>query len=89
MTFLGVVALAAILTASDVAQTRPVLEARFIGNMSYVITDGTTTLFTDFPYQSGCSGYMAYDAREIRSATMMMTHNARTLTWADQGLTPV
>lgn len=68
MTCLGLVALA-ILAASDVAQTRPALEARFIGNMSYAISDGITTLFTDFPYQSGYSGYMAYDGREIRSAT--------------------
>ena len=25
----------------------------FIGNMAYAITDGKTTLYTDFPYQSG------------------------------------
>jgi L-ascorbate metabolism protein UlaG (beta-lactamase superfamily) len=48
---------------------RPSLEARFIGNMAYAITDGTMTLFTDFPYESGYSVYMEYDAREIRSAT--------------------
>lgn len=50
-------------------QPRPALEARFIGHMSYAITDGTTTLMTDFPYQSGYSRYMTYDAAQIRSAT--------------------
>jgi L-ascorbate metabolism protein UlaG (beta-lactamase superfamily) len=38
------------------------LEARFIGNMAFAITDGKTTLFTDFPYQSGAFGYMTYDS---------------------------
>jgi L-ascorbate metabolism protein UlaG (beta-lactamase superfamily) len=47
----------------------PGLEARFIGNMAYAISDGATTLFTDFPYQSGYSVYMEYDAAEIRSRT--------------------
>ena len=50
------------------AQARA-LEARFIGNMAYAISDGTVTLFTDFPYQSGYSAYMEYDAREIQSKT--------------------
>lgn len=36
-------------------QPRPTLEARFVGNMAYAITDGTTTLMSDFPYQSGYS----------------------------------
>lgn len=48
---------------------RPALEARFIGNMAYAISDGETTLFSDFPYESGYSVYMQYDAREIRSGT--------------------
>jgi L-ascorbate metabolism protein UlaG (beta-lactamase superfamily) len=48
---------------------RPPLEARFIGNMAFAITDGTTTLMTDFPYQSGYSVYMRYPASEIRSST--------------------
>lgn len=47
----------------------PALEARFLGNMAYAISDGTTTLFTDFPYQSGYSVYMEYDPAEIRSRT--------------------
>ncbi len=48
---------------------RAVLEARFIGNMAFAISDGATTVMTDFPYQSGYSGYMAYDPAEIRSST--------------------
>jgi L-ascorbate metabolism protein UlaG (beta-lactamase superfamily) len=37
--------------------------------MAYAISDGKTTLFTDFPYQSGYSVYMEYDAAHIRSST--------------------
>jgi L-ascorbate metabolism protein UlaG (beta-lactamase superfamily) len=45
------------------------LHARFIGNMAFAIDDGTTTLMTDFPYQSGYSVYMTYRADQIRSDT--------------------
>jgi hypothetical protein len=38
----------------------PHIEARFIGNMAFAIADGQTTLFTDFPYESGYSVYMEY-----------------------------
>lgn len=59
----------------------PALHARFIGNMAYAITDGTVTLFSDFPYESGYSVYMAYDPREIRSTTReaiaLVTHRHR------------
>jgi L-ascorbate metabolism protein UlaG (beta-lactamase superfamily) len=48
---------------------RPAIEARFIGNMAFAISDGTVTLFSDFPYESGYSRYMTYSAGEIRSAT--------------------
>jgi hypothetical protein len=48
----------------------PSLAARFIGNMAWAITDGSLTLMTDFPYDSGAvRGYLTYDASEIRSAT--------------------
>jgi L-ascorbate metabolism protein UlaG (beta-lactamase superfamily) len=47
----------------------PPLEARFIGNMAFAITDGSVTLMTDFPYQSGYSVYMTYSPAEIRSGT--------------------
>jgi L-ascorbate metabolism protein UlaG (beta-lactamase superfamily) len=59
-----------LLTAwSALAVQRPVLEARFIGNMAFAITDGTTTVMTDFPYRSGYSVYMTYPREEIRSPT--------------------
>ena len=50
---------------------QPTLEARFIGNMAWSITDGTFTLMSDFPYDSGAiNGYMTYDAAaELRSPT--------------------
>ena len=48
---------------------RPALEARFIGNMAFAISDGATTVMSDFPYQSGYSQYMEYDPAEIRSTT--------------------
>ena len=50
---------------------QPALEARFIGNMAWSITDGSFTLMSDFPYDSGAvSGYMTYDASaELRSPT--------------------
>ena len=75
--------LAAVLIVAGVAvqQPRPSLDARFIGNMAFAITDGTVTLMSDFPYQSGYSVYMEYDAREIRSATeptlSLITHPHR------------
>jgi len=61
-------AAAALLSLLALAQ-RPTLDARFIGNMAFAITDGSTTVMTDFPYQSGYSVYMEYDAAEIRSST--------------------
>jgi L-ascorbate metabolism protein UlaG (beta-lactamase superfamily) len=48
---------------------RPALDARFIGNMAFAITDGAVTLMTDFPYESGYSRYNTYPATEIRSNT--------------------
>ena len=37
------------------------LTATFIGNEAWHITDGEYTVMTDFPYQSGYSGYMSWD----------------------------
>jgi len=37
------------------------LTATFIGNEAFAITDGATTVYTDFPYESGAFGYMKYD----------------------------
>lgn len=44
------------------------LEVRYIGNAALEITDGRTTLLTDFPYQSGAFGYMTYDGRSVTPA---------------------
>jgi L-ascorbate metabolism protein UlaG (beta-lactamase superfamily) len=51
------------------APAQETLRARFIGNMAFAIDDGTTTLMTDFPYQSGYSVYMSYGTDQIRSDT--------------------
>lgn len=37
------------------------LTATFLGNQAFRISDGETTLFTDFPYESGSYGYMTWD----------------------------
>jgi glyoxylase-like metal-dependent hydrolase (beta-lactamase superfamily II) len=53
------------------------LHARFIGNASVEITDGTFTLLTDFPYLSGAFGYMTYDPTELRprpNSVCLFTH---------------
>jgi len=53
------------------------LEFRFIGNAAFAITDGVTTLFTDFPYQSGAFGYMEYETTAVppaRGALCLITH---------------
>jgi hypothetical protein len=51
------------------APSRPVppaaFHARFIGNAAVEITDGSYTLLTDFPYESGAFGYMTYDSAEV------------------------
>ena len=57
------------LLAVPLQTAKPPLEARFIGNMAFAITDGSVTLMTDFPYQSGYSDYMTYPASDIRSNT--------------------
>jgi L-ascorbate metabolism protein UlaG (beta-lactamase superfamily) len=74
---LAALALTAVLAPGTTDQARPALEARFIGNMAFAITDGSTTLMTDFPYQSGYSRYMTYDPKMVRSATptlSLITH---------------
>ena len=42
-------------------QTPAPLTLTFIGNEAVQITDGSTTLVSDFPYRSGYAGYMTYD----------------------------
>lgn len=42
------------------------LEVTFIGNEAFEITDGSVTLLSDFPYQSGAFGYMTYDMAAVK-----------------------
>lgn len=56
------------------------LELRFIGNMAFAISDGKTTLYTDFPYESGYSDYMTYDfdaMQKVPGALCLVTHGHR------------
>lgn len=46
------------------AQSTPSI--RFIGNEAFEISDGSTTILTDYPYQPGYSGYMRYDSTSVR-----------------------
>ena len=43
------------------------LTIKFIGNCGLYITDGSTNIYTDFPYKSGAYGYMRYSQIEIDS----------------------
>jgi L-ascorbate metabolism protein UlaG (beta-lactamase superfamily) len=59
------------------AAPAPPLQALFIGNMAFAITDGKTTLYTDFPYQPGAFGYMSYDFAKVPKtpgALCLITH---------------
>jgi len=53
------------------------LEIQFIGNAAFHITDGESTLLTDFPYKSGAYGYMQYrmeDIKPIKDGLCLITH---------------
>ena len=53
------------------------LTVTFIGNMAFHITDGKTTLLSDFPYGSGAYGYMEYDMAEVpkvKDGLSLITH---------------
>ena len=60
-----IVTVGLVLLASSAAAETARLELRFIGNMAYAISDGKTTLYTDFPYQSGYADYMTYDFEAV------------------------
>ncbi|MFN0177550.1 MAG: MBL fold metallo-hydrolase [Gemmatimonadales bacterium] len=50
---------------------------RFIGNEAFEITDGRTTILTDYPYQPGYSQYMSYDSSTVRprgQVVVLITH---------------
>ncbi len=62
------------------AQAPAALSIRFIGNEAVAITDGRITLVSDFPYQSGYSGYMKYDwpaAKPPGEVIALVTHKHR------------
>lgn len=67
-----------LLSFVSIAQSEEALSATFIGNQAFMITDGKTTLLTDFPYQSGYSGYMHYDKEDVNpvgKTLCLITHN--------------
>ena len=51
---------------------------RFIGNCGLYMSDGTTDIYSDFPYKSGAHHYMEYDASELdnlkENAYFVFTH---------------
>jgi L-ascorbate metabolism protein UlaG (beta-lactamase superfamily) len=66
------------LLAGLAAAPAPSLEVRFIGNMGFALSDGGTTLVTDFPYQSGAFGYQSWKAEDLPpfpgEVTVLFTH---------------
>jgi L-ascorbate metabolism protein UlaG (beta-lactamase superfamily) len=59
------------------SQSPAKLQAQFLGNMGFAITDGKTVLYTDFPYESGAFGYMSYDFASVPKAPgslFLITH---------------
>lgn len=53
------------------------LEFQFIGNAAFHITDGKTTLLSDFPYTSGAFGYMTYEMKNTKpivDGIVLITH---------------
>lgn len=55
-------------TATSAAPAPAKLQAQFIGNMAFAITDGKTVVYTDFPYEPGAFGYMNYDFAKVPKA---------------------
>ncbi|WP_340156532.1 hypothetical protein [uncultured Winogradskyella sp.] len=43
------------------------IKIEFLGNCGLYLTDGTTNIYTDFPYKSGGHGYMEFDESELDS----------------------
>jgi L-ascorbate metabolism protein UlaG (beta-lactamase superfamily) len=72
----------ACLAAAAGAAAEPAeIRARFIGNMALQLTDGRVTLRTDFPYESGYSGYMSWSDALVPPAAgealCLVTHSHR------------
>jgi L-ascorbate metabolism protein UlaG (beta-lactamase superfamily) len=59
-------------------EERAALQARFIGQMAFSITDGTVTVVTDFPYQIGYADAPPYEPKELSgglpSTLALITH---------------
>lgn len=58
----------AVLVLSQLKAAQNLPSIRFIGNEAFEISDGSTTILTDYPYQPGYSGYMRYDSATVRPA---------------------
>jgi L-ascorbate metabolism protein UlaG (beta-lactamase superfamily) len=80
---LRVLVIASSVAAASSAATQPSagrapLQARFIGQMAFAITDGAVTVMTDFPYQVGYVDAPAYSPDELtarRPSTLaLITH---------------
>jgi L-ascorbate metabolism protein UlaG (beta-lactamase superfamily) len=73
--------LAAFLLAVALPADAAEIRARFIGNMSLQLTDGSVTLRSDFPYQSGYSGYNTWTDSLVPPAAgealCLVTHSHR------------
>lgn len=70
----------AVLLAGSTAAPAAELRARFIGNMAFQLGDGRVTLRTDFPYESGYSGYMTWTDALVPAAgesLCLVTHSHR------------
>lgn len=64
---------------SGVAQAQE-LTVHLVGNAGVVLTDGTTSLLVDLPYESGAFGYMRYDPARLRptgATVSVITHDHR------------
>ncbi|WP_323789794.1 hypothetical protein [Psychroserpens sp.] len=43
------------------------IKIEFLGNCGLYLTDGKTSIYTDFPYKSGAHGYMDFEETELDS----------------------
>jgi L-ascorbate metabolism protein UlaG (beta-lactamase superfamily) len=70
----------ALLAAATLAEPAEI-RARFIGNMAFQLSDGRVTLRSDFPYESGYSGYMTWSEALVPPAAgdtlCLVTHSHR------------
>lgn len=58
----------------------PTLTVEFVGNAGVSLSDGSTTLLVDLPYEPGAFGYMRYDPGALRPAgtvVSVITHDHR------------